>query len=252
MITVTHLSYAIGRKSILQNVDFSINENDFLLVFGPNGAGKSTLLKLLAGMMDAKQGDIFIGRKSISRYTKKELATRVAYLPQFDEFSLPLRVRDILLSGRYPYGSFFRSYSRRDIEMVDKTVERFALADYLERNMQTLSGGERKKVLLASAFIQDVPIILLDEPLNFLDPASAMQVMRMLADMHESGKTIVLVSHLIQYFFPQANKMLALKNGIMHHFGAKEFSAQLFRDIYQVSLKRAVVEDKEIIYVVEQ
>ena len=221
------------------------------MVFGPNGAGKSTLLKLLAGMMDTKQGDIFIGQKSILRYSKKELATQVAYLPQFDDFSLPLRVRDILLSGRYPYGSFFRNYSRRDYDMVEKTVERFALADCLDRNMQTLSGGERKKVLLASAFIQDVPIVLLDEPLNFLDPASAMQVIKMLAEMHDSGKTIVLVSHWIQYFFSQANKMLALKNGAMHYFGAKEFSAQLFRDIYQVSLKRAIIQNKEIIYVDE-
>jgi len=73
----------------------------------------------------------------------------------------------------------------------------------------------------------------------------------MLQEMHGQGKTILLVSHLLQYFFPQANKMLALKNGAVHYFGAKEFSDQLFRDIYQVSLKRAVVEGKEIIYVAE-
>jgi iron complex transport system ATP-binding protein len=251
MVKVAHVSYAIGAKIILQNVDFSLHENDFLLIFGPNGAGKSTLLKLMAGILTVKQGDVVIGRKSIAHYSKKELATRVAYLPQFDEFSLPLLVRDILLSGRYPYGSFFQKYSRRDYEIYEKTVERFALGDFVDRNMQTLSGGERKKVLLASAFIQDVPLILLDEPLNFLDPASAMQVIKMLKDMHEQGKTIVLVTHLIQYFFPQANKMLALKNGDMRYFGEKKFSAPLFQDVYQVSVKRILAENKEIIYLDE-
>jgi ABC-type cobalamin/Fe3+-siderophores transport system ATPase subunit len=248
MIKVAHLYLSLGRKPILQNVDFSVNDNDFVLIFGPNGAGKSTLLKLLAGILTATGGDIFIGRKNILHYSKKELATQVAYLPQFDEFSLPLLVKDVLLSGRYPYQSFFRKYSQRDYEIFEKTVERFALADYIERNIQTLSGGERKKVLLASAFIQDVPLILLDEPLNFLDPASAMQVITMLKEMHTQGKTILLVSHLMQYFFPQANKMLALKNGKIHYCGAKKFSAQLFSDIYQVSVKRVFAENKEIIY----
>jgi iron complex transport system ATP-binding protein len=251
MIKVAHLSYSLGRKPILQNMDFSLNENDFVLIFGPNGAGKSTVLKLLAGIIVAKQGDIFIGPKNILRYSKKELATKVAYLPQFDEFSLPLLVKDVLLSGRYPYQSFFKKYSRQDYEIFEKTVEHFVLADYLDRNMQTLSGGERKKVLLASAFIQDVPLILLDEPLNSLDPASAMQVIKMLKELHDQGKTIVLVSHLIQYFFPQANKMLALKNGKTLYFGTKKFSEQLFHDIYQVSVKRVFVENKEIIYINE-
>jgi ABC-type cobalamin/Fe3+-siderophores transport system ATPase subunit len=251
MIKAIHLCHSIGAKPILQNVDFSVNENDFVLIFGPNGAGKSTLLKLLAGIIAARRGDIFIGPKNILAYSRKELAMQVAYLPQFDEFSLPLLVKDILLSGRYPYQSFFRKYSRQDYEIYEKTVARFALADYVDRNMQTLSGGERKKVLLASAFIQDVPLILLDEPLNFLDPASAMQVIKMLKEMHEQGKTIMLVSHLIQYFFPQANKMLALKNGSIHYFGAKQYSAELFRDIYQVSVKRIFAESREIIYIDE-
>ena len=251
MIKVVNLGYSLGHKPILKNMDFSLNENDFVLIFGPNGAGKSTLLKLLAGIIPAKQGDIFIGRKNILNYTKKELATQVAYLPQFDEFSLPLLVRDVLLSGRYPYQSFFRKYSRQDHEIIEKTVERFALADYVERNIQTLSGGERKKVLLASAFIQDVPLILLDEPLNFLDPASAMQVVKMLKEFHEQGKTIIVVSHLIQNIFPQANKMLALKNGKIHYFGLKKFSVKLFHEIYQVSVKRVFVENKEIIYINE-
>jgi len=251
MIQVTNLSYVIGAKPILQQLDFSIERNDFFLIFGPNGAGKSTLLKLLAGILPVRKGEIVIGAKSISRYSKKELATQVAYLPQFDEFNLPLLVSDVLMAGRYPYGSFFKKFSRQDHELFEKTVERFSLAEHLDRNIQTLSGGERKKVLLASAFIQDVPIILLDEPLNFLDPASAAQVVKMLKEMHNQGKTILLVSHLLQYFFPQANKMLALKNGEMRYVGAKKFSTQLFQDVYHVSVKQFFIGNKEFIHIDE-
>jgi len=251
VIKATHVCHSLGRKPVLDDLNFSVAENDFVLIFGPNGAGKSTLLKLLSGILATRGGTVFINGKNILHYSKKELATQIAYLPQFDEFNLPLLVRDVLLSGRYPYGSFFRKYSGRDHEIFAKTVERFALQEYVERNIQTLSGGERKKVLLASAFIQDVPLILLDEPLNFLDPASTLQVIKMLREMHSQGKTVLLVSHLMQHFFPEANKMLALKNGKLKYYGAREFSAQLFHDIYQVSVQHVFAGDREIIYLDE-
>jgi iron complex transport system ATP-binding protein len=251
MIKVEHVSHSLGRKAVLRNLDFQLHENDFVLVFGPNGAGKSTLLKLLAGIFSAEKGNVFIGQKNILSYSRKELAAKVAYLPQFDDFNLPLLVKDILFLSRYPYQALFKGYSGRDFEIIGQAVERFALHDYVGRNMQTLSGGERKKVLLASAFIQDVPVILLDEPLNFLDPAGAMLVCGMLREMHAMGKTIVLVSHGVEQVYSLANKMLALKNGEIRYFGEKVFSTELFREIYQVSLKRVRADNREIIYIDE-
>ena len=198
-------------KHILQELDLSIQENDFVLIFGRNGAGKSTLLKILAGIIPAGCGEVLVMGKNIAQLSKRELATKLSFLPQSDDFCLPLLVKDVLLSGRYPYQSLFRDFSKKDFELYQEAVERFALADLVYRNIQTLSGGERKKVLLATAFIQDVPLILLDEPLNFLDPASAFQMIKMLENFHRKGKTILIVSHLIEYFFPHANKILALK-----------------------------------------
>ena len=251
MVEARGLSFAVGTRPILHGLDFSIEPRDFLLVFGQNGAGKSTLLRLLAGMLPAEKGDVLLSGKSLASYSKRELAARLCYLPQSDEFILPILVRDILLAGRYPYRSLFKKLSRRDREIFDSGVEQFRLGDLLERNMQTLSGGERKKVLLASAFIQDVPLILLDEPLNFLDPGSAFHLVKMLEALNREGKTIVVVSHEIEHFFLQANKMLALKNGGVRYFGAKQFSAELLRDVYQVSFQRIVVGEREIIFVHE-
>jgi iron complex transport system ATP-binding protein len=251
VIKVSDLSYFVGKKPILQDVTFSIQKNDFVLIFGQNGAGKSTLLKILAGSLSAQRGEVFVDGKNIAHFSKRELATKVSFLPQLDDFCLPLLVKDVLLSGRYPYQFLFKNYSNRDFEIYKEAVDCFVLGDLINRNIQTLSAGERKKVLLATAFIQDVPIILLDEPMNFLDPASIFQMIKMLEGLHRMGKTILLVSHLIEYFFPYANKLLALKNGKNYYFGEKTFSPELFQAIYQVDYKRLFVKNKEIIFVNE-
>jgi len=251
VIEVIGLLHSAGEQLILQELDFSIKKNDFVLIFGQNGAGKSTLLRILAGIIPAGAGKILINGKNVVTYSKRELATLLSYLPQSDEFSLPILVKDILLAGRYPYRSFLKKLSDRDREIFAEGVERFGLGDLLQRNMQTLSGGERKKVLLTTAFIQDVPLILLDEPVNFLDPGSTVQLIKMLNNLHESGKTILLVSHEIERFFPSANKMLALKNGRMSYFGKKMFSPELFQEVFQVDFQRTFFGSKEIIFVNE-
>jgi ABC-type cobalamin/Fe3+-siderophores transport system ATPase subunit len=251
MIDVTGLFRFAGARPILQGIDFSIKKNDFVLIFGQNGAGKSTLLKILAGLIPADRGEVLINGENVSRYSKRELATVLSYLPQSDEFGLPILVKDVLLAGRYPYRAIFKKPTERDREIFFEGVTRFALGDLLQRNTQTLSGGERKKVLLATAFIQDVPIILLDEPVNFLDPGSTLQLIKMLKSLHDSGKTILLVSHEIENFFPLATKMLALKNGRMKFFGRKSFSPELLQEVFQVGFQRTFFGGKEIIFVNE-
>jgi len=252
MIEVTGLLHAVGTRPILQELDFSIKKNDFVLIFGQNGAGKSTLLRILAGLIPVDKGEVLINGKNIAHYSKRELATLLSYLPQSDEFGLPILVKDILLAGRYPYRSFFKKFSERDREVFAEGVDRFGLGDLLPRNMQTLSGGERKKVLLATAFIQDVPLILLDEPVNFLDPGSAVQLVKMLENLHANGKTILLVAHEIDRFFSSANMMLALSNGRMIYFGKKMFSQELFQKVFQVDFQRTFFGKKEILFVNEQ
>jgi ABC-type cobalamin/Fe3+-siderophores transport system ATPase subunit len=251
MIEVSNLSYFIGRRPILADLNFSIEKNDFVLICGPNGAGKSTLLKILAGIIPITKGRVTANEKCITCYSRREMATLLSYLPQSDDFGLPILVKDILWAGRFPYRSFFKKLSVQDRDIFSEGVGRFELDNLLERNIQTLSGGERKKVLLASAFIQDVPVILLDEPLNALDPASAVHLIKMLQNLREQGKTILLVSHDIERFFSSANKILALKSGKKCYFGPKKFSYELFKEIYQVSFQQFTLGNREIIFLNE-
>jgi len=202
-------------------------------------------------MLREAKGEVRLAGRSLASYARKDLAMRLSYLPQADEFALPMLVRDVLLAGRYPYRSIFQKLTRRDMEAFAAGVAQFGLEGLLTRNMQTLSGGERKKVLLAGAFIQDVPLILLDEPLSFLDPASALHLVRLLEALHREGRTIVVVSHEIERFFPLATKMLALQSGALRYFGDRMFSTQLFQDIYGVSFQRITAAGREIIFVNE-
>jgi len=200
-------------------------------------------------MLRTTAGEVRLAGRNLESYARKELATRLSYLPQAEEFPLPLLVRDILLAGRYPYRSLFQKPTPRDMEAFASGVAQFGLDGLLMRNIQTLSGGERKKVLLAGAFIQDVPLILLDEPLNSLDPGSARRLVGMLEALHRDGRTIVVVAHEIERFFPLATKMLALQNGSLRYFGARTFSTPLFQDVYGVPFQRITVSGREIIYV---
>jgi len=251
LIEVSDLTCSLGGRPILRNLNLTVEENDFILVCGPNGAGKSTLMKILAGLIPVTKGKVTANEKNITRYSRREMATMLSYLPQFDDFGLPILVKDILWAGRFPYRSLLTRLSAQDRKIFSAGVARFGLDGLLERNIQTLSGGERKKVLLAGAFIQDVPIILLDEPLNFLDPASAVQLIRMLENLRDQGKTILLVSHDIERLFPSANKILALKNGERCYFGPKKFSNELFKEIYQVSFQKFTHGGREIVYLDE-
>lgn len=249
MIEAQGLSYAVRRRQILRDLNFTIERNDFVLVFGANGAGKSTLLRVLAGMLRETNGQVRLAGRSLGSYARKELARLLSYLPQTDGFSLPLLVRDVLLAGRYPYRSLFQKLTQRDMEAFAAGVAQFGLDGLLARNIQTLSGGERKKVLLAGAFIQDVPLILLDEPLSFLDPGSARNLVKILEVLHREGRTIIVVSHELERFFPLATKMLALQGGGMRYFGPRVFSAPLFQDIYGVSFQRITAAGREIVFV---
>lgn len=247
MLEVCGLSYSAGPRPVLQGIDLTLAAGGFLLVFGRNGAGKSTLLRLLAGRLRANAGQVRLAGCDLAGYSRRELARHVSFLPQADEFALPMLVSDVLLAGRYPYRSLFRGPSRRDIEAFDAGVAQFGLEALLPRNVQTLSGGERKKVLLAAAFIQDVPLILLDEPLNFLDPGSAQQLTRMLSGLHRNGRTIVVVSHEIERFFPLATRMLALDAGRARYSGPRTFSTDLFRDVYGIPFQRIAAAGRELI-----
>jgi len=248
MIKINNLSYKLRNNIILNDISINIQKGDFWLIFGPNGAGKTTLFKILSGLIHNYSGKVFINDRNIKKFKRKEIARSIAYLPQFEEFTLPLTVNEILKAGRYPYSSLLKGYSKKDKKIINNVLKTFDIDQFINRNIHSLSGGERKKVMLASAFIQDVDIILLDEPFTFLDPDAGNELKNLLKKMNNSGKTIVAVSHSIETLFSEVNKTLALKEGKVLYSGKKIFSTKLFKKTFNVKFNRVKLKGKEIIY----
>jgi iron complex transport system ATP-binding protein len=251
MIELKSLSYNLHEKEILKDIDLTIKEGDFWLIFGANGAGKTTLLKILSGLIHQYEGNALLKGKPINSFSTRDLAAVISYQPQFEEFSLPLSIKDILMAGRYPYKSFFRDYSDDDYRIYHEVVRQFELEDFLDRDINTLSGGEKKKVMLASAFIQDVSVILFDEPFTFLDPEAVSNLKKMMIRLNEMGKTLVVVSHHFEILFPIVNKVIALKKGQTVYAGDRVFDREMLEKTYNARFERLMVKDKEIIFLDE-
>ncbi len=251
MIELKDLSYHVHEKEILKDINLTINDGDFWLIFGPNGAGKTTLLKILCGLIRHYEGDARLQGIPIKEFSIRDLAAVISYQPQFEEFALPISIKDILLAGRYPYKSFFKDYSDDDYRIYHEVVRQFELEDFLDRDMDTLSGGEKKKVMLASAFIQDVSIILFDEPFTFLDPEAVSNLKRMMKRLRQMGKTLIVVSHHFETLFPMVDKIIALKQGRIVYSGNKVFDREILKETYNTNFERIMVKDKEIIYLDE-
>jgi len=249
MISCRGLTLALGKKPVLREVDWQVRPDDFWLVIGPNGAGKTSLLRVLARFLNDFAGEVSLAGRDIRSYGRNSLARMLAYLPQFEEMTLPfVTVRDILAAGRYPYKSLFRDYSAQDREAIEREVERFSLGALLEREINHLSGGEKKKVFLASAMVQDVPLILLDEPMTFLDPGSMVRLFADLRELNRRGRTIVIVSHHVEIAYPHVRQVLALVQGRVAYCGARPADLQVFRSVYGVGYGRSTDAGRDVVY----
>ncbi|MCP5101850.1 MAG: ABC transporter ATP-binding protein, partial [bacterium] len=213
--------------------------------------GKTTLLKILCGLIHNYEGDALLRGRPVKSYSIRELAAVISYQPQFEEFALPISIKDILLAGRYPYKSFFKDYSDGDYQVYHDVVRQLELEEFLDRDVTTLSGGEKKKVMLASAFIQDVSVILFDEPFTFLDPEAVSNLKKMMKRLNAMGKTQIVVSHHFETLFPIVNKIIALKQGRVVYSGAKVFDREILKETYNANFERLTYKEKEIIFLDE-
>lgn len=193
---VTDLHYAVGATRILHGISFSVRAGQYTAIIGPNGAGKTTLLKCINRIAAHWRGSIELYGQSLHHFSQKQLAKTLSYVPQLQETTFAFTVREFLLMSRFPYLSPFTPASRQDHQAVDSALDTTGMTDFSARTLGTLSSGERQKVYIAAALAQDTPVLLLDEPVTFLDPRYQAQVNRLLQHLHqECGRTVITVSH---------------------------------------------------------
>lgn len=221
LIEIENFSFSINRKSILNDISVSIKKGEYVSIVGPNGAGKTTLIKCLNRILQGGTGTITIAGKPLDTYKQKDLAKRISYVPQANGHHFSFSVREFIMMGRYPYISPFSSVSSQDEAAVERAIELTHTKKWADRHITTLSGGERQKVLIAAALAQEADILLLDEPITFLDPGYQDEIYAILKNINLEQKiTIISATHDINSAVLHSQKIIALKHGELCFFGS--------------------------------
>jgi len=193
----TGFRYKKGRSvSLHRDLNFDLFKGQFITVLGPNGAGKSTLLKTLLGYQKALGGEMFYGNTPLESIPVKELAKRTAVVltDKLDESFLT--VYDIVATGRYPYTGITGRLTEQDDEVIREAVAMVEMTDFITRYFHHLSDGEKQKVMIARAVAQKTPLIILDEPVAYVDAPSKIEIMELLLTLsHEHGIGILMATH---------------------------------------------------------
>lgn len=207
------LKVSLGGQSILQDLSFSLESGEMLGLIGPNGAGKTTLLKLLAGLVEPEHGQLFIDGQSAPLVPLAERAKRIAYLAQSGDPHWPMSVERIIALGRLPHLSDWQAPSEHDAALIEQVMQQTDVAVFRHRAVNTLSGGERARVLLARALVAEPKILLADEPVAALDIAHQLEVMSLLRDYCEQGGAVVVVLHDLRLAAHYCHRLHLLHQG---------------------------------------
>lgn len=214
ILDIDNISLEYRDKSILENVDFSVDSGEFFMVIGPNGAGKTSLLKVLAGLQKASRGTLTVKGKNIESYSRRNLAKIMAIVPQQVEVGFPFTVAETVVMGRTPHLGMLGMEDEEDFALARQAMEFTDVVHLAERKLFQLSGGELQRVIIARAICQQPEIILLDEPTTALDPAHQLKIMDLMERFRrEQGTTVVMVSHDLNLASMYGDRLLLLKEG---------------------------------------
>ena len=213
MISLERVSVSLGGTPIVEGVSFAVEEGEWLTLIGPNGAGKSTLLRALAQLVPFT-GDIRLDGRPLGRVRRKELARRIAFVPQSPLLPPEMRVREYVLLGRTPYIATLATERRSDHEAADRSLRRLELLELAHRPLRTLSGGEQQRAVLARALAQEAPVLLLDEPTAALDLGRQQQVLELVAELRLHGRlTVISAMHELTLAAQYADRLALVSGG---------------------------------------
>jgi ABC-type cobalamin/Fe3+-siderophores transport system ATPase subunit len=242
MLQARHVGFAYrAERAVLRDVSLELEAGRIAVLLGPNGSGKSTLLKVMMGQLTAGSGEVTWEGRGLRAYRARELARKMAYLPQSPAHEEGQSVAEVLRAGRTPYLGAFGVESKRDVEVVAETAALLDLGDLLGRPMEELSGGQRQRVFLGRALAQEPRALLLDEPNTFLDlqyQAQLWQLLRKLA--REKGLAILAASHDLNLSAAFADELLLLHEGAIAARGSAEvvMDAGLLSRVYGMAMER--------------
>ena len=229
VISLSQLSvgYTLSHP-VISDINLELRSGQLACLIGENGIGKSTLLKTLTGFLPKLKGSLLLGNRDIDSFSQRELARQVSIVLTQKPDVQNLTIEEIIGLGRSPYTGFFGRLRAEDRKVVDDAIATMGIEKLRGRMIQTLSDGERQKVMIAKALAQETSIILLDEPTAFLDFPSKAETFQSLQRMaHERDKLILLSTHDLELAVRFADSLLEVKKGTLQAVSATEVKASI-------------------------
>lgn len=251
MMEIKNLSYRYkGSADVIRDVSFDLEPGKFLAILGNNGVGKSTLLKCLNHILRPDAGQVLLNGENLLTLSTREVAKKVAFVSQ----SVPntqMTVHDVVMLGRRPYMKW--GFTDADHAIVHDAMHRLEVEDMRGRFLNTLSGGEKQKVLLARALAQQPKVLLLDEPTSALDVQNQYQVLRLVRDIcHKDNMIAVVVIHDLNLALRFCDRFLLMKNGRVYRHGDRSIlDSTALKDVYGVNAKIVEIEGRHMVLVDE-
>ena len=225
-------------KSIIKNINFSIDSSQWLSVIGPNGSGKSTLIKGILGITKSLKGNIYLKNKNIKNFTNKRIAQTVSFLPQQLNVNLNITVGDLVALGRSPYKEFWEfDLNKIDQEIINESLYLVDMYDLKDILINQISGGQCQRAYLAMALAQDPEILILDEPTNALDLKYQIKFLEIIKTLKVNKKiSVITILHDLNLAARYSDKIIALKNGESIGYGScnKLINEKFIQDIFEI------------------
>lgn len=239
------LTLAYEERVVSRGLGLTVAPASFTVVVGPNGCGKSTLLRALARTLAPRAGRVLLDGVPLADLRTRQVARRLALLPQGPVAPEGITVGDLVARGRYPHQGLLRQWSAADARAVEAALTATETTALRDRHVATLSGGQRQRVWLAMALAQETDLLLLDEPTTFLDIAHQYEVMDLLARLHAEGRTLVAVLHDLNQAARYASDLVVMAEGAVVAQGppAGVLTAELVERVFGLPVR--VVPDPE-------
>ncbi len=228
---------------VFRHVDVAIPQGKITTLIGPNGSGKSTLLKSLVRLQPFFEGTVCLDGRDITTMTARDVARKLALLPQSRTVPQGIRVRELCGYGRYPHRQAFARMGPEDREAVAWALEVTGMEAFADREVDTLSGGQRQHAWIAMALAQKTSILVLDEPTTYLDIAHQLDILKLLQELNrQQGVTVLMVLHDINHALMFSDYIIALKSGCIAYQGSPRHvvTPQMLHDVFGVN--SAVIE----------
>lgn len=238
-INVENLYVNYGKKNVIKDASFEIKDGEFACLIGPNGSGKSTIIKAISRCIKPLSGKVLLNGRDIYCLNTKEVAKKMAVLPQLKHIPMDITVKELVTYGRYPHRKFGKDIKNEDKDIISFALEKTGLNSMKERYVESLSGGERQRAWIAMALCQNPQILIMDEPTAYLDIQYQIEILELIKNLNKKlNMTILIAIHDLNQAARYADKILVVNEGTIWNEGTPGviINKRLFNDVFHVDI----------------